>query len=80
AEGKPLQEAQWVQAQGSVLLEPDIRRYIQASTSKANNKRWARRGLMLLLSLLTLVAVLMSLRSFQAEKDAQQKRLAAENL
>ncbi|MFC4655519.1 winged helix-turn-helix domain-containing protein [Rheinheimera marina] len=80
AEGKPLQEAQWVQAQGSVLLEPDIRRYIQASASKANNKRWARRGLVLLLSLLTLVAVLMSLRSFQAEKDAQQKRLAAENL
>ncbi|WP_337880517.1 winged helix-turn-helix domain-containing protein [Rheinheimera sp.] len=80
AEGKPLQEAQWVQAQGSVLLEPDIRRYIQASASKANSKRWARRGLMLLLSLLTLLAVLMSLRSFQAEKDAQQKRLAAENL
>ncbi|WP_337842258.1 winged helix-turn-helix domain-containing protein [Rheinheimera sp.] len=80
SEGKPLQEAQWVQAQGTVLLEPVIDRYIQASVRKASTKRWAKRGIMLVLTLLTMVALLMSVRSVQAEKDAQQKRLAAENL
>ncbi|NRQ43264.1 winged helix-turn-helix domain-containing protein [Rheinheimera sp. YQF-2] len=80
ADGKPLQEAQTLLANSLFSLEADERRFIQVSANKAGLKRWTRRGTIALLCLLTFTAVSMSFRSFNAEQQAQQKRLAAENL
>ena len=80
ADGKPLQEAQTLLANSLFSLEADERRFIQVSANKAGLKRWTRRGTIALLCLLTFTAVSMSIKSFNAERQAQQKRLAAENL
>ncbi|MBU1311077.1 MAG: winged helix-turn-helix domain-containing protein [Gammaproteobacteria bacterium] len=80
AEGKPLQEALLLQQNRLFQLEAEETEFIQASHAKARLKRWSRRGTFAILCLLTVAAVTMGIRSFQAEQQAQQKRLAAENL
>lgn len=80
AEGKPLQEALLLQQNTLFQLDSEEVEFIQASDAKARLKRWTRRATVSLLCLLTLTAMTMGVRSFQAEQQAQQKRLAAENL
>ncbi|MBV2129601.1 nSTAND1 domain-containing NTPase [Arsukibacterium indicum] len=80
AEGKPLQEALLLQQNQLFQLDKEEAEFIQASSAKARLKRWTRRGTLVVLCLLTVTAATMSVRSFNAEQQAQQKRLAAENL
>ncbi|WP_333607764.1 nSTAND1 domain-containing NTPase, partial [Arsukibacterium sp.] len=80
AEGKPLQEASLLKQNRLFQLDNEEAEFIQASQNKARLKRWTRRGTFALLCLLTFSAVTMGIRSFNAEQQAQQKRLAAENL
>ena len=80
AEGKPLVEASTLLDNQLFSLEPQELALIQASTKQANIGRWRRRAVMLALVALTLISVAMSIRSIEAETQAQQKRLAAENL
>ncbi|WP_351014598.1 winged helix-turn-helix domain-containing protein [Shewanella sp. AC91-MNA-CIBAN-0169] len=80
AEGKPLVEASTLLDNQLFSLEPQELALIQASTKQANIGRWRRLAVMLALVALTLISVAMSIRSIEAETQAQQKRLAAENL
>ncbi|MGI1998792.1 winged helix-turn-helix domain-containing protein [Shewanella frigidimarina] len=80
AEGKPLTEASTLLNNQLFNLEPQELALIQASSKQANIGRWRRRAVMLALVTLTLISVAMSVRSIEAETQAQQKRLAAENL
>ncbi|MDP2714651.1 winged helix-turn-helix domain-containing protein [Rheinheimera sp.] len=80
ADGKPLQEAQTLLGNSLFSLEADERRFIQVSANKAGLKRWTWRATIAMLCLLSFTAVTMSIKSFNAEQQAQQKRLAAENL
>ncbi|MGI2114169.1 winged helix-turn-helix domain-containing protein [Shewanella frigidimarina] len=80
AEGKPLTEASTLLNNQLFNLEPQEIALIQASSKQANIGRWRRRAVMLALVTLTLISVAMSVRSIEAENQAQQKRLAAENL
>ncbi|KKO44700.1 transcriptional regulator [Arsukibacterium ikkense] len=80
AEGKPLQEALLLKQNRLFQLDNEETEFIQASQNKARLKRWTRRGTIAMLCLLTFSAVAMGIRSFNAEQQAQQKRLAAENL
>lgn len=80
AEGKPLQEALLLKQNRLFQLDSEEAEFIQASNTKARLKRWTRRGTIAMLCLLTFTAVTMGIRSFNAEQQAQQKRLAAENL
>ena len=80
AAGKPLQEALLLQQNPLFQLDSAETEFIQASATKARHRRWASRGTIMALCLLTFTAVTMSFKSFQAEQQAQQKRLAAENL
>lgn len=80
AEGKPLAEASTLLNNQLFNLEPQELALIQASSKQANIGRWRRRAVMLALVALTLISVAMSVRSIEAENQAQQKRLAAENL
>lgn len=80
AEGKPLQEALLLKQNRLFQLDNEETEFIQASYAKARLKRWTRRGTITLLCLLTVTAMTMGVRSFQAEQQALQKRLAAENL
>ncbi|MGX9461209.1 nSTAND1 domain-containing NTPase [Shewanella sp. A14] len=79
-EGKPLAEAQSLIANPLFTIEPQEAALIKASTKQANIGRWRRRIIMFSLVALTLISVAMSVRSIEAENQAQQKRLAAENL
>jgi len=80
AEGKPLAEASTLVDNKLFSLEPQELALIQASAKHTNIGRWRRRAVMLALVALTLISVAMSVRSIEAETQAQQKRLAAENL
>ncbi|MEO3864306.1 nSTAND1 domain-containing NTPase [Rheinheimera fenheensis] len=80
AEGKPLQEALLLQQNHLFQLDNEEAEFIQASNTRARLKRWTRRATVSLLCVLTVTAMTMGVRSFQAEQQAQQKRLAAENL
>ncbi|TXK83035.1 winged helix-turn-helix domain-containing protein [Rheinheimera tangshanensis] len=80
ADGKPLAEAQQLAQNGFFTLDANELAFIQASGKRATLLRTSRRLTFALLCLLTFTAVLMSFRSFEAEKQAQQKRLAAESL
>ncbi|WP_240222842.1 winged helix-turn-helix domain-containing protein [Rheinheimera hassiensis] len=80
AEGKPLQEALLLTGNSLFQLDTEETELIQASAKKARVLRWGRRMTVALLCVLTFTAVLMSVKSFKAEQQAQQKRLAAENL
>jgi DNA-binding winged helix-turn-helix (wHTH) protein/energy-coupling factor transporter ATP-binding protein EcfA2 len=80
AEGKPLQEALLLANNSLFQLDTEEAGFIQASAKKARMLRWGRRMTVALLCVLTFTAVIMSVKSFEAEQQAQQKRLAAENL
>lgn len=80
AEGKPLQEALLLANNRLFQLDAEESGFIQASAKKARMLRWGRRMTVALLCVLTFTAVMMSFKSFEAEQQAQQKRLAAENL
>lgn len=80
ADGKPLAEAQQLAQNGFFALDANEQAFILASGKKAKLVRTSRRLTFALLCVLTFTAVLMSFRSFEAEKLAQQKRLAAESL
>ncbi|MBU0913181.1 MAG: winged helix-turn-helix domain-containing protein [Gammaproteobacteria bacterium] len=80
ADGKPLAEAQQLAHNGFFTLDANEKDFIQASGKRSKLVRTSRRLTFALLCVLTFTAVLMSFRSFEAEKQAQQKRLAAESL
>jgi len=80
AEGKPLQEALQLADNSLFQLDAEEAEFIRASAAKARLKRWSRRATFILLCVLTVTAATMGVRSFNAEQQAQQKRLAAENL
>ncbi|MDF3123870.1 winged helix-turn-helix domain-containing protein [Rheinheimera sp. 1928-s] len=80
ADGKPLAEAQQLAQNGFFTLDANEKDFIQASGKRSKLVRTSRRLTFVLLCVLTFTAVLMSFRSFEAEKQAQQKRLAAESL
>ncbi|MEL4388574.1 nSTAND1 domain-containing NTPase [Shewanella xiamenensis] len=80
AEGKPLKEAQSLRQNPLFDLDERETDFIAASSKRATMLRWTRRVTVALLCVLTLTSVIMSVRSIEAEKLAQQKRLAAEDL
>lgn len=80
AAGKPLQEALKLKQNPLFQLDTAELAFINASAQKARQKRWLRHGTIAALCLLTITAFTMSIKSFNAEQQAQQKRLAAENL
>lgn len=80
AAGKPLQEALALSRNPLFQLDQEESHFIKASARKARVMRWLRHCTIAALCLLTFTAVTMSFRSFQAEQQAQQKRLAAESL
>ncbi|WP_152342882.1 winged helix-turn-helix domain-containing protein [Rheinheimera sp. KL1] len=80
ADGKPLAEAQQLAHNGFFTLDTNEQAFILASGKRSKLLRTSRRLTFALLCVLTFTAVLMSFRSFEAEKQAQQKRLAAESL
>ncbi|MFB2732452.1 nSTAND1 domain-containing NTPase [Shewanella mangrovisoli] len=80
AEGKPLKEAQSLRQNPLFDLDERETDFIAASNKRATMLRWTRRITVALLCVLTLTSVIMSVRSIEAEKLAQQKRLAAEDL
>lgn len=80
AAGKPLQEALQLKKNPLFQLDTDELAFIDASASKARQKRLLRHGTIAALCFLTITAFTMSIKSYNAEQQAQQKRLAAENL
>ena len=80
APGKPLQEALQLKQNPLFQLDAAELAFIEASAQKARQKRWLRHGTIAALCLLTVTAFTMSIKSYNAEQQAQQKRLAAENL
>ena len=80
AEGKPLQEALQLKQNRLFQLDDEEQEFLQASAKRVQFRRWLRRGTAALLCVLTFTAISMSVRSYNAELQAQQKRLAAENL
>lgn len=80
AEGKPLQEALQLRQNRLFQLDDEEQEFLHASAQRVRFRRWLRRGTVALLCVLTFTAISMSVRSYNAELQAQQKRLAAENL
>ncbi|MCL1048648.1 winged helix-turn-helix domain-containing protein [Shewanella abyssi] len=80
AGGKPLKEAQTLQQNPLFAIEPQERELIAASAQQQQLKRWRKRLTIATLCILSVLSLMMSIKSNQAEKVAQQKRLAAENL
>ncbi len=80
AEGKPLQEAQTLSRNPLFSIGINEQEFIQASAKRASRLRWIRRLTAGVLGILTLISVVMSYRSFEAEQQALEKRLAAEDL
>ena len=80
SEGKPLQEAELLSQNPLFTLESAEQALIAASAKRVNSRRWRRRLTTGALVALTMLSVLMSFRSIEAEQRALDKRLAAENL
>lgn len=80
APGKPLLEALALQRNPLFTLSEDEQRYIQASSQRSRRRNWLRNSTLLLLLLLTIIAAVMSMRSVSAQRQATDRRLAAENL
>ncbi|PKG74465.1 transcriptional regulator [Shewanella sp. GutCb] len=80
ADGKPLNEALALQDNPLFTIEPQERALIAASAKQQRSKRWRRHFTIAALCVLSVVSIVMSYKSTEAEKMAQQKRLAAENL
>jgi DNA-binding winged helix-turn-helix (wHTH) protein len=79
-QGKPLEEALSLQNMPVLTLDSNELALINTSQQKVKSKRWLRRSTLALLCVLTLTAILMSVKSQQAEGIALQKRLEAESL
>jgi DNA-binding winged helix-turn-helix (wHTH) protein len=79
-QGKPLEEALSLQNMPVFMLDSNELALMNTSQQKVKNKRWLRRSTFALLCLLTLTAILMSVKSQQAEGLALQKRLEAESI
>ncbi|MCL1057244.1 winged helix-turn-helix domain-containing protein [Shewanella gelidimarina] len=80
ADGKPLNEALALQDNPLFTIEPQERELIAASAKQQRIKRWRRHFTIAALCVLSVVSIVMSYKSTEAETMAQQKRLAAENL
>ena len=80
APGKPLDEVLKLQHMPGFILDDDELALIKASQNRVRSKRRLATATTLLLCMLTLIALLTSVKSQQAENVAQQKRLEAENL
>lgn len=80
AQGKPLEEALSLKTNAIFSLDTGEQALIKASLKRVKRKRWLTRSTITLLCVLTFTAVLMSIKSQQAEAFAQQKRLDAESL
>ncbi|WP_417763418.1 winged helix-turn-helix domain-containing protein [Shewanella sp.] len=79
-EGKPLQDAKQLTDNPLLMLDDTEQAFIQASQQRAKRRSWLRRGTIATLAALTLISVLMSARSIDAEQQANARRLDAENL
>ena len=79
-QGKPLEEALSLKNMPVFTLDSNELALINTSQQKMKSKRWFTRSMFALLCLLTLTAILMSVKSQQAEGLALQKRLEAESL
>ena len=80
AAGKPLNEAEQLCDNPFFTLDKPELAFIAASRRRAQVRNWTGRATVALLCLLTFISILMSVKSHDAEQQAQQKRLAAENL
>ncbi|WP_285163381.1 nSTAND1 domain-containing NTPase [Shewanella goraebulensis] len=80
ADGKPLREAQLLKDNPLFDLEPQELELINASSKHEKVRRWQKTFTISLLFLLTITSIFASVRSFEAEQMALQKRQAAENL
>lgn len=78
--GKPVLEARQLLADNQLILDEQSRDYIQASLARDVRRGWIKRGTVALLTLLTFVSVVMGIKSMQAERQATERRLAAEDL
>lgn len=78
--GKPVLEARQLLADNQLMLDEQSRDYIQASLARDVRRGWIKRGTVALLALLTFVSVVMGIKSMQAERQATERRLAAEDL
>lgn len=78
--GKPVLEARQLLADNQLILDEQSRDYIQASLARDVRRGWIKRGTVALLTLLTFVSVIMGIKSIQAERQATERRLAAEDL
>ncbi|MDC9503952.1 nSTAND1 domain-containing NTPase, partial [Pseudoalteromonas sp. Angola-18] len=78
ATGKPLQEAVTLLNDNTFELGDDEHALITSSLKHSKTKTTIKRGTVALLCLLTCVALLMSVTSYQAQQLAQQKRQEAE--
>ncbi|MCH4292769.1 winged helix-turn-helix domain-containing protein [Shewanella sp. 3B26] len=78
--GKPVLEARQLLADNQLILDEQSRDYIQASLARDIRRGWIKRGTVALLTLLTFVSVVMGIKSMQAERQATERRLAAEDL
>ncbi|MCL1067803.1 winged helix-turn-helix domain-containing protein [Shewanella olleyana] len=80
ADGKPLREAKSLKNNPLFELEPEEIELITASSKHEKIKRWQKTFTISLLFFLTITSILASVKSFEAERMAQQKRQAAEDL
>jgi DNA-binding winged helix-turn-helix (wHTH) protein len=79
-QGKPLEEALSLQDMPVFTLDTNELALLNTSQQKVRTKRWLTGSTFALLCVLTLTAILMSVKSQQAEGLALQKRLEAESL
>lgn len=79
-EGKPLQDAKLLSTNPLLSLDATEQAFVQASMRRAKRRSWLRRGIVVSLATLTVISVLMTARSIDAEQQATARRLDAENL
>ncbi|WP_349815646.1 nSTAND1 domain-containing NTPase [Paraglaciecola algarum] len=80
AKGKPLLEAKALQTNPIFALSSQEQDFINASQKQFKNRLWLSRMVIACLCFLTITSVFMSIKSYEAETLAQQKRVEAESL
>ncbi|QJR79839.1 transcriptional regulator [Alteromonas pelagimontana] len=80
AEGKPLQQARDLVNNPQFYVTQQELALINASEAKVCARRWKKRIVFTVLLVLTIISVVMSITRYQAQIEAQQRRLDAENL
>lgn len=78
--GKPLSDAQALELKYQFTLSKDEKRYIRASQRHATQIKWVKRITVSALTMLTVISLGSTYRSYQSEHLAERKRLEAENL